>query len=167
MKAAAFILLVMLGSGGQMASAQSLGEIAEKEKERRAALKTQSVERSTPVRVYGQNDVKTAMTSDDTGVVEGQSGKSSAAAASVANPAAPDTQAAEQQLWRSKADAIRAEIAAADKDVRAMEALGPGLTVPLPDALVQARGRLATAKQQLDALEERARQSGVPPGWVR
>ena len=160
MKGAAFILLVVFGSVGPTASAQSLGEIAQKEKERR-----QSVQRTTPVKVYGQNDVKTVTTTDDTSVVEGGLGKESAVAR-VETPAAPDPQAAEQPVWRSKADAIRAEIDAADRNVKAMEALGTGYAIP-PDGLVQARNRLAAAKLRMDQLEDDARRRGIPPGWVR
>jgi hypothetical protein len=167
MKATAFMIAVLVGaSGGAVSSAQSLGELAQKEKERRAALKTQSVQRTSgPVRVYGQNDVKTVM-AEEAEPVEGEAAKTAAVAATTPQAPAADPQEAQRQSWRSRGDAIRADIANADKDVKAMEALGPGLTVP-PDALIQARARLASAKQQLDQLEDEARRMGVPPGWVR
>jgi hypothetical protein len=166
MKAAAFILLgLVVTGGGQVASAQSLGELAEKEKERR---KAQSVERSgQTVKVYGQNDVKTAMAPDDTGLVEGDSGKRTAVATTASQTPGVDPQEAQKQQWRTRADALRNDLAAAEKDVRAWEVLGPGLTGPIPDQLVRARARLASVKQRLDQLEEEARRSGVPPGWVR
>jgi hypothetical protein len=166
MKAAAFILLgLVVNARGQVASAQSLGELAEKEKERR---KAQSVERSgQTVKVYGQNDVKTAIAADDTGVVEGDSDKRTAVAKTASQTPGVDPQEAQMQQWRTRADALRNELAAAEKDVRAWEVLAPGLTAPIPDQLVRARARLALVKQRVDDLEDEARRSGVPPAWVR
>ena len=162
MKAAALILLgLVVTAGNQVASAQSLGELAAKEKERR---KAQSVERSgQTVKVYGQNDVKSGIVADDTGVVEGDSGKRTA----LATTPGADPQEAQKQQWRTRADALRADLATAEKDARAWDVLGPGLTGPTPDQGVRAKARLATVKQRLDAFEEEARVAGVPPGWVR
>jgi hypothetical protein len=168
MKSAAFILLGLVAT---TAAAQSLGEIAEQEKARRAALKTQSVQPSgKTVRVYTQNDIKTAMAADDTGIVEGEATKDSAVATAPrsvpAATAAPDPQEAQKQAWRTKSDAVRIELAAAERDVKAMEALGPGLTIE-PNGLIQARARLTSARQRLDQLEDDARRQGIPPGWMR
>jgi hypothetical protein len=166
MKAAAFILLgLVTTAGGQLAWAQSLGELAAKEKERR---KAQAVERSgQAVKVYGQNDVRTAMVADDTGLVERDSGKRAAIATTASQTPGVDPQEAQKQQWRTRADALRSDLAAAEKDARAWETLGPGLTGPMPDQGVRAKARLASVKQRLDEFEEEARRSGVPPGWVR
>ena len=170
MKAAAFILLGLATAGGQTASAQSLGEVAQKEKAKRE-LKTQSVQRSTKtVRVYTQNDIKEAVPAYDTGEVEGESAKDAAVATDAGTitvgTAAPDPQETLKQQWRTKADAIRTELAVAEADLRAMEALAPGFTIE-PDGLLQARARAASVKQRLAQLEEDARRQGVPPGWMR
>jgi hypothetical protein len=166
MKAAALILLgLVVTAGNQVASAQSLGELAAKEKERR---KAQSVERAgQTVKVYGQNDVRAAMVADDAAVFEGESGKRTTLATTASPTPGADPQEAQKQQWRTRADALRSELAAAEKDARAWDVLGPGLTGPTPDQGVRARARLATVKQRLDALEEEARLAGVPPGWVR
>jgi len=166
MKAAAFILLgVVVTARAQVASAQSLGELAEKEKERR---KAQSVERpGHTIKVYGQNDVRSAMTVDDTGAVEGDSDKQTAIAKTASQTPAVDPQEAQKEQWRTRADGLRGDLAAAEKDVRAWELLGAGLTAPIPDQLVRARARLAVVKQRVDNLEEEARRAGVPPAWVR
>jgi hypothetical protein len=166
MKAPAFILLgLVVTSASQVASAQSLGELAAKEKERR---KTQSVERSgQPIKVYGQNDVKAAILVDETGVAEDGAGKVAAVARAASQTPGVDPQEAQKQQWRTRADALRADLAAAEKDARAWDVLGPGLTGPTPDQGVRAKARLTTVKQRLDEFEEEARLAGVPPGWVR
>lgn len=166
MKAAAFILLgLVMTAGSQVASAQSLGELAAKEKERR---KAESVERSgRTVKVYGQNDVKSTIVADDTGVVEDDSGKRTAVARTASQTPGVDPQEAQREQWRTRADALRADLAAAEKDARAWDVLGPGLTGPMPDQGVRAKARLAAVKQRLNDLEEEARLAGVPPGWVR
>jgi len=166
MKAAAFILLGLVATAGsQMASAQSLGELAAKEKERR---KVQSVERAgQTVKAYGQNDIKAAIATDDTAMAEGDSTKRATLATTASATPGADPQEAQKQQWRTRADALRADLADAEKDARAWDVLGPGLTGPTPDQGVRARARLATVKQRLDAFEEEARVAGVPPGWVR
>jgi hypothetical protein len=166
MKAAALILLgLVVIAGRQVASAQSLGELAEKEKERR---KAQSVERSgQTVKVYGQNDLKPALPVEDTVAVEGDSDKRAAIAKTASQTPAVDPQEAQKQEWRTRADTLRTDVATAEKDVRAWELLGAGLTTPIPDQLVRARARLAVVKQRVDELEDEARRAGVPAAWVR
>src|SRR5262249_58759724 len=105
MKAAAFILLgLVMTAGSQVASAQSLGELAAKEKERR---KAQSVERSgQTIKVYGQNDVKSGILPDDTGVVEDDAGKQAAVARTAGQTPGVDPQEAQKPQWRTPADPL-------------------------------------------------------------
>jgi hypothetical protein len=171
MKAVALILLAGVGSAfGQTASEPSLGEVARTEKEKRA-LKTQTVQRTgktVAVKAYTQDDIKT-VSLDETEPEE----PASATATAEASAAAPDPaaeaaarQETERQLWRGKADQIRTELAAAEREQSALDILAAGQTIP-PNALVIARDRVSAARLRLAQLEEDARRMGVPPGWVR
>lgn len=171
MKAVALILLAGVGTAfGQTASEPSLGEVARKEQEKRA-LKTQAVQRTgktVAVKTYTQDDIKTAMSYDEPEVAE--PGKETAIAASTAptpDPAAEEAggQEAERQQWWGRAEGIRSELAAAEKEQSALETLASGQTPP--NALLYARERVAAAKQRLVQLQEDARRVGVPPGWLR
>jgi hypothetical protein len=172
MKKVALILLAGVGTAfGQTASEPSLGEVARIEKERRA-LKAQAVQRTgktITVKSYTQDDIKTAMSYEEPEVAEpGKETASASSSEATPDPAAEAAakQEAEKQQWRAKADAIRSELAAAEREQRALETDMAGQTIP-PNALLYARDRVTAAKQRLAQLEEDARRVGVPPGWVR
>jgi hypothetical protein len=93
-------------------------------------------------------------------------------------PAVSALEAAEQQ-WRSRADAARADLAAAEAEVARVEASmgGPGIGVAASDQQAEqirlnrtasARNRVESARARLNGLAEECRRSaGCAPGWVR
>ena len=91
-----------------------------------------------------------------------------------------EKRAAQERDWRSRGAAARAQIAAAEREVREADQSGGqavsqhGGDQGQADARARAAGRLATArarlaaaKRNLELLEESARRQGIPPGWLR
>ncbi|MBL8114485.1 MAG: hypothetical protein JNK60_16515, partial [Acidobacteria bacterium] len=94
-------------------------------------------------------------------------------------PAVSALEAAEQQ-WRSRADAARADLAAAEAELARVEASmdgGAGMGISASDQqaaqirqnrTASARNRVESARARLDGLAEECRRSaGCAPGWVR
>ncbi len=91
-----------------------------------------------------------------------------------------EKRAAQERDWRGRGAAARAQIAAAEREVREADQSGGqavsqhGGDQGQADARARAAGRLATArarlaaaKRNLELLEESARRQGIPPGWLR
>jgi hypothetical protein len=203
------VLFVMLLASGTWAGAQSLGEMAQKEKEKREAKakegtpKTGKKEAKAPeAKVYTTDDLagyaeKDAPPSESGDVAEGASPRSGSAddgapaikgASEEPRASESDDSAArarEERSWRQRAQAARAAITAAERELAAAEkakaALGIGPQVDDPDLrrafndrvreadqrLTRAKGAVATAKTDQANLEEEARRSGAMPGWLR
>jgi DNA repair exonuclease SbcCD ATPase subunit len=168
------LVLVLLLAGS--AFADDLAALAKKEKERRAKLG-----KATPV--YTEADGKTGSGGSVTTLPP------SAAPAPASNPGqSPEEQKA---TWKSRADAARAEIEAAESRLRQLEqeyaayredmAEVPAAEIQDPMRLQKREARMvemragleqqrrivANAKKSLSVLEDAARAAGVPPGWLR
>jgi hypothetical protein len=174
--------------------AQSLGSVAKKERERRDKNKKEGVaaREISEEEVFGDEDEETEPSEegaeesepDELPPAEGASipGVKPAAPAD----ADPDREGRERKRneaeWRSKATAARARIEEARKRVQFFEELflGPneryvdahGNTVI--DSLEELQRLTSEAKQELAAAEadwkrmqDDARRSGIPPGWLR
>jgi len=179
----AFLMLAVAG----VASAQSLSELAEKEKERRKAAAAAGSQAFT-------NDDLEKVRPSPSPTPSGKSAAASPAAKPAANAASSSADSAGAEAsWRQQAQAARDAITAAEQGVaKAESALGSvrtGISQPLPSDglrqtppnamvkeasqekaesdLAQARASLAQAKAALVDLEERARKASVPPGWLR
>jgi polyhydroxyalkanoate synthesis regulator phasin len=158
--------------------AQSLGEVAEKEKQRRTGK---------PAKVYTNEDLPQSSASP-----KPSSAPVPAAARSAARPAADDSaaRAREQAAWRGRAAAARADVARSEARVAQLERQLAELANPmryrqqnpqdpynvltqdqervgLQQQLEEARRAVDAAKKALENLEEEARRRGVPPGWLR
>ena len=150
------------------AAAQSLGEVAER---------TTKERKGKGGKVY---------TNDDLGAEHGAPQPSVAATATEAPKPAPTMDPA--QRWRRDAKARRDAITRAEGKVAAAQARVESLLVDLNPTNVMdpnrlqtleadrakaaadleaAKDELAKARQALEDLEEEARKSGVPPGWLR
>ncbi len=102
-----------------------------------------------------------------------------------ATPIAPAGQKDDEDGWRSRASTVNTALAAARGRVRQLKALSDMLALEMlatdPAAASRAaaerddvKGRLARAQSEEDAafaerraLEQEARQSGVPPAWIQ
>jgi DNA repair exonuclease SbcCD ATPase subunit len=168
------LVLVLLLAGSTWAD--DLAALAKKEKERRAKI-------SKPTPVYTEADGKTASGGSVTTLPP----------PSAPAPASNPGQSAEEQkaTWKARADAARAEIAAAEgrlqqleqeyaayredmAEVPASELQDPmrlqkreARMVEMRAGLEQQRRIVANAKKSLSVLEDAARAAGVPPGWLR
>lgn len=153
---------------GSLVSAQSLVDVARKEKERRKKVEAQ--ENHT----FSERDLKSsglrtapqassakqaeAAAQSDTGASETQTEASSSAAAAQEDPTKT------QAYWHDKVSAI-------DKKIQDLET-----RLNSPQMTSNARGAserekverdLAQARRDRDALADEARRKGVPPGWLR
>jgi len=146
-------------------TAQSLGEVAAKEKERR--------EKSTkPAKAYNENDLRSGGT-----VSNASDGGTPAAAASPgATPAAGEAAAEEteaqreaaQKAWQANRDRIQGEITRINTSINSLQARLNDNTVPMygpgrqsvADNLERAKADLVRAQADLDANEAEGRKNG-------
>jgi hypothetical protein len=153
----AFACLFALGSA---VSAQSLQEVAQKEKERRKKVAAKGGQSFTDRDLTGA------------GRITPQS--SSAAASSATTPPGDEAEAeaapAEadptktESYWRDRAASINKRIADLEARLSSPELNANTRGAPAREAA----GRdLAKARADLQALAEEARRKGVPPGWLR
>ena len=171
------------------ASPQGLGdvarkEVARKEKERRskgAEPATTYTNANLPDRPPEATEPPTATPAP---------GDGPAGVTAMPDGASPTVSAASEASWRARGAAARQRLEAAERSVADLEKKGatPGLIVrPVPcvrhegigeqqkncyessasDPLGAARAELDAARKASDDLEESARRSGVPPGWLR
>ena len=154
-------LVVALGAA-DLASSQSLGEVARRERAKKKSKATPSAPAFTAEDLEaGREHAKGTVTT-----LEGPVGTPSAAASPSPEP---DRRALEQQ-WRQRFAAARARIAEAD--ARAFE---DRIEVVFVSGIpVQQRVRVKVETQELLAarqahadLEEELRRAGMPPGWGR
>ena len=177
MKVAAFVVIgLMLGAA--TAQTDDLAALARKEKERRAKL-------AKPSKVLTEEDSKEAAAKGAGSVT------ALGTSATTPNPDAPPAPDAQRDVWKKRADAARAAITAAENRLkeleRAVQAVrsdqAPLSAEEAQDPLrlqkkeakifqmnkdVEAqKGAVDAARKALAALEEQARQEGVPAGWLR
>ncbi len=149
------------------AAAQSLGEAAAKERARRKT-------RSTPAKVYTDDDVAHAAPSEpapaDTGAspAPAASETSSGDGVKPAEKSAEDARAEEQASWRAELDKTNAEIGRLEGEIARLDVetsdtrgylYGNRRTQALEE-LARARTDLAAARQKVDDLLTRSRQRG-------
>lgn len=170
-------LVIAFALAGGSAFADDLAALAKKEKERRAKV-------ATPGKVLTEEDAK----SGAAGSVTALAGPPPAAATPPPPGGSPDEQKA---IWKARAEAIRTEIWRGQIKLDGMEieyeeyrsGIGEIPAAELQDPLrlqkreahlVELRAGLevqrrlvADAKKSLSALEDGARKSGIPPGWLR
>ncbi|HEX9725700.1 MAG TPA: hypothetical protein VGC53_15580 [Vicinamibacteria bacterium] len=171
------ISVAMLLVGFSVASAQSLAELAEKEKERREAIgqtKGQTTGQTTG-KTYDDAAlaVRRRATPPDVLASERSAGTEPAETTESAEegeenlegePSEEEDPTQTQAYWRDRKAAIDRRIA--DIQARLNE---PGFASD-PDNLMrrnQLEQQLEQARSDLAALQAEARSQGVPPGWVR
>jgi len=174
-KECAVILAVMLVPGAL--SAQDLAAAARKEKERREKVRESGQE----TKRYGGDELQA-------GRPKGASDSQSPAAQNAPprpgeKPVDVDdakreleletegtTRKVKESVWRAKAKAARAALAAARKAHEQTSSLrpGPGMPPNQVDAMQGAtKTALEAAEKAWEDLEDEARRASVPPGWLR
>jgi hypothetical protein len=182
MRALCFVLSVLLG-GGATAFAQSLGQAAQKEKEKRAAKAKASKPDAPAPKVITQEDLEASRPPEEgteskadgeasapstpgaigePGTISGFEGEMGASSRrrSSADPefgVADDSEARAQQetRWRARAESARRSIGAAENELRAAEREANALGVAAPDGVPD--GVWRSAKSKADARLARAR----------
>lgn len=157
------LLTVLLLSGWTTVSAQSLAELAKKEKERREKLHT------TEVKSYDETDLRRRVLSLPTAVpTEGEQASETEVGAPSASQE-PEEESEEdptrtEAYWRNRLAPIDKRIT----DIRA-KLNAPGFAQDPSNMLRRQRMErdLEKALQDRQAVLEEARRKGIAPGWLR
>jgi hypothetical protein len=199
MRIARVVFLLLLGlSLTLLSEAQSLGNVAKKERERRDKNKKEGVaaREFSEEEIFGEAKEEEKASEEET-VEETESESSDespseeAVIPGVSSTLEEDGDRYEKESrerrrseaeWRSKASNARARIAEAQKRVRFFEDLHLGPNEYYVDAngnkvidsvdqlqrmTREAKEELVAAEQSWKQMQEEARRSGVPPGWLR
>lgn len=165
------VLAVALTLSAGMAFAQSLAEIAKKEKERRQENKTTSKKVITDrelTRGYGglptTRQTSTGAESDEDGAP---------ASGEDAGEEEAEDETKTQAYWQNRASGAKEKIAKLESELEdgdwgegqkfGVDPLGQNNLARRADTEQQ----LQAARSELEAIRAEARRAGVPPGWVR
>jgi hypothetical protein len=194
----AFLLLLGL-SLPILSEAQSLGNVARKERERRDKNKKEGVaaREFSEEEIFGEKAKEEEKAPEEEAVEETESASSDespseeAVIPGVSSTIEEDGDRYERESrerrrseaeWRSKISSARARIAEAQERVRFFEELHLGPNEYYVDAngnkvidsldqlqrmTREAKEELAAAELSLKQMQEEARRSGIPPGWLR
>ena len=177
-----------LACGVASVSAQSLGDVAKKEEQRRKAVKTTG-------KVYTNKDLKPPLIkatptatppSSGSGTTAGPGGAEPAAATKAPDQPAPQDPRQTEQYWRDQMNAARSALQREEMFLEALQSRINALSTdfvnrddPAQKAVAandrqkaideqdRVKANIADLKQQIADIEEEARQAGVPPGWLR
>lgn len=168
---------------GSVASAQSLAEVARQEAERRKAIKT-------PSKLYTNEDLRRAppvsvVSSAPADAARSQESKPTAAKPPAA-PAADEQPPQDEAFWRKRITSARTELARNEVFLEALQSRVNALTTdfvnrddPAQRSLIALDRQKALAEMEnvradmqrlakaIADIEEEARRTGVPPGWLR
>lgn len=178
--------IVALAGGTVASAAQSLGDVARKEEQRRKAVKSSG-------KVYKNRDLGPAG-SRPPAPAPSQTVPGGAPADAPSPPAAEPTPPTEdpedptktEEYWRARLEAARTDLQRQELFLEALQSRVNALSTdfvnrddPAQRAVIATDRQRALAemervnesigkiRQQIADIEEEARQAGVPPGWVR
>ena len=164
-------------AGAATVSAQSLGDLAKREAERRKA---------TPgaAKTYTNDDLK--QLPPPAGSATSKTAEELKEAATNADPTKPPEPAKDEAHWRGRVEAAREDIRRNESFLEALQARVNALTAdftarddPYQRAKIaedrqKALAEMARLKDDIEKgkksvtdIEEEARRAGVPPGWIR
>ncbi len=158
-----------------LVSAQSLGQVAEKEKERRK----QHEKTGAKAPVISEEELKSnkgRLANDPS--EPGAATPGTTSTAPITPPSGRD-----EQSWRARASQARARVAQATRTYETFnrQYLAPGESFvdtrtgktlvrdkeQLQRLVAEAKASMVAAQKALDDLEESARRQSIPPGWLR
>jgi hypothetical protein len=154
--------LAILFASASLVSAQSLSEVAKKEKERRKKVDASDKHSFTENDLRGGPRLPAARPASSTTATTGEE---AAAAEGGETPAEPEVDPAKtESYWRDRVSAVNKRI----QDLEA-KLQSPELTSDTRGASRRqaAERELAQARSEKQAIAEEARKKGVPPGWLR
>jgi hypothetical protein len=159
------VFLGLLLSLGGFAHAQSLGEIARREQERKKPAP------ASPTPAFTEDDLKSRKRRSKGSVSElPVTGIPTPAASGTPSPAPEPDRARLEREWRARFAQARARIAEADArayEERIEVVFVSGIPVQQKVRVKVETAELREAKKALDDLEEELRRSGGLPGWGR
>lgn len=170
------MVAVTLAMGVFVASAQSLAEVAKKEKERRET-NNQSATRVITDREltygYGGEPSTSSTVTVPGGVNEEGEGEASEGAGAEGQGAPEQDETTTQAYWRDKINAAKTKIAGIEQQIRDGD-WGDGIRAGVDprgmnnlNQRQQLEQQLAVARAELASIQAQGRQAGVPPGWLR
>jgi hypothetical protein len=170
--------------GASSAFAQSLGDVAKREQQRRKAAKASDKVYTNKDLGPGGTNPAPATLPPPTSTTAGPGGAEPAAAAS--EKAEEQDPKKTEQYWRERLETARAEVQRNELFLEALQSRVNALSTdfvnrddPAQRALIatdrqkalaemeRVRTTLDALKKQIADIEEEARQAGVPPGWLR
>ncbi|MGH9321642.1 MAG: hypothetical protein ACRD21_11035 [Vicinamibacteria bacterium] len=156
-----FWALAILYAFTSVVSAQSLVEVAKKEKDRRKKVESQSKH------AFTENDLRGGIRTPP--APPSSPGDTSADGATEEESAAAETPteqdpAATESYWRDRVTAIDTRIRDLEAKLQSPELTANTRGAPQRQA---AERDLAAARSERQALADEARRKGVPPGWLR
>jgi hypothetical protein len=175
--------LLSLTVGSSVAAAQSLGEVARREAARRKAIKA-------PARVFTNDDLGRSLPTPPAAAAPAQQLEAGKPAPPPANAGGEVTDvkdvAKDQKYWRDRIEGARSDLSRNQLLLDALQSRVNALSTdfvnrddPAQRALVaedrqKALAELERTRQEIERLrkliadiEEEARKTGVPPGWLR
>jgi hypothetical protein len=180
-----FVLaLAALTCGASGAAAQSLGDVAKKEQRRRETSKPAG-------KVYTNKDLAPATETPPSTAAPAAPASQTAGpggAEPAASPATTDEQdpRKSEDYWRKRIETARAEISRNELFLEALQSRVNALSTDFVNRddpaqrgtiaadrlkalaeMERVKAAIEQQKQQVAAIEEEARQAGVPPGWLR
>ncbi len=170
-----FVALSFLLTSG-VGSAQSLAEMAKKEKQRRANTNPEGESR-----VITERDLQTAYrglpasTTTPADSAAGEAGSSAGVQADGAEGEEEEAETKTREYWQERVAAAKKKIQDLEQRLQSDEVnWGGGLRTdvnPIGQKNLSQRqeieSQLAQAKAELQAIQVEGRRAGIPPGWVR
>jgi hypothetical protein len=180
-----FLIALLVAAVAAPAYAQSLGEAAAREKERRARQR----EKSGPAKTYTDEDLEKGADAKDKKKASESGGESSSSSAKETSSGGSD-EGPDRSVWEDRAEKAREAIKNAQERIATLQNRIAELQTdmnPNPSDLMdpnrlqkreaekaaaiqeldQAKAALAKAQADQQKLEDDARREHIPPGWIR
>ncbi len=157
------LALAVVYVSAALASAQSLVEVAKKEKERRKKVDSQGNQSFTESDLRGGPRIPAARPS--AGESAAETSATGAAPAGGETPAEPEPDPTKtESYWRERVSAVNKKIQDLEAKLQSPELTSDRRGAPRRQA---AERDLAQARSEKQAIADEARRKGVPPGWLR
>jgi hypothetical protein len=157
------LALAVLYVSASLVSAQSLVEVAKKEKERRKKVDAQGKQAFTETDLRGGPRFPQPSSSSSSTATE--AGQGATAADSGESPAEPEQDPTKtESYWRERLSSVNKKIQDLEAKLQSPELNSDTRGASRRQA---AERDLAQARSEKQAIADEARTKGVPPGWIR
>ncbi len=156
------LALAVLYASATLVSAQSLVEVAKKEKERRKKVDAQGSQAFTESDLRGGPRLPASRPSSSASTPEGAGTAATEGGETPAEPESDPTKT--ESYWRERVSAVNRKIQDLEAKLRSPELTSDTRGASRRQA---AERDLAQARSEKQTIADEARRKGVPPGWVR